>query len=409
MNLDFCKGVVVIIDDKALPKKDEGNDLIIKIIEKISANGLPTCVFTKLSEAQKAIINFWCVSFLILDWDLQGDLDIEGVEDIIKPTQKGRVVKFINDFKKICFCPIFIFSNTDIMDIRYTLEQNNIYFEDKNNFIHIQAKKDLVRGEKLFKVIDNWINQNPTIYTMKNWENSFFKAKNDIFWELFSKSPSWPKVMWESFTEDAVDPHSNLNDVIYSLIKSRTSLTKLDPKKINKRRHPINHEEIKDVIQGMMFLEKKNIPENEIKPGDIFTRGNSKYYLNIRPECDTIYERIDKVGKKLYDGKVYLIKGEKILPRELKNYCDPKVGLKMRHDQVLLYGIDGKDFVKFNFKEIEILNYDDIKDKMCCRLITPYINSVQQQFSSYIGRFGLPRIPNRILKATFRINKPKEE
>ena len=400
MILDFCKGIALIIDDKAMPKPDEDKDLIVKIIQKIKNEDIPLCVYTNLAGAQKAIHNFINVSFLILDWDMQGKLNIDIADSIIKPSQAIKVIKFITEFKKICFCPIFIFSNTGIKDIQDKLKEHGLFFEDDNkNFIHVQAKKDLINGRKLFTVINKWINENPTNYTLKNWENSFSQAKTDTFWHLFSKSPVWPKVMWESFTEDSVDPHSNLNNVIYRLIKSRTSLTKLDSKKINRRKYQINHKEIKDVIQGMMFLEKKNIPENEIRPGDIFSRGSGKYYLNIRPECDTIYYRVDRTGKKLYDGKVYLIKGERISSKEFKKYYDSKVGLKMRHDQILLYGIDGKDFVKFNFKEIEVLEYAAVKTKILCRLISPYINSVQQQFSSYIGRFGLPRIPNRVLKA----------
>jgi hypothetical protein len=71
----------------------------------------------------------------------------------------------------------------------------------------------------------------------------------------------------------------------------------------------------------------------------------------------------------------------------------------MRHDLVLIYGVDGKDFIKFNFKQTEILKYEELKPKLLCRLLPPYINNVQQLYSSYIERFGLPRIPNSVLKS----------
>lgn len=400
MSLDLCNGIGVIIDDKALPKPTEEKEEIVKIIEKIKADNIPLCIFTDLALAQKAINNFNSVSFLILDWDMQGQLDNEDTDILIKPTQVHRVIRFIKAFKDVCFCPVFIFSNAGVVNIQDELKKNYLFFDDeKKNFIHVQAKKDLVKGKKLFSVINKWISENPTNYTLKNWENSFSQAKTETFWHLFSKSAVWPKIMWQSFIEDAVDPESNLNEIIYRLIKSRSSLAKLDSKKINRKKHPINHDEIKDVIQGMMFIDEKYIPKNDVRPGDIFSRGGGKYYINIRPECDTIIERVNAKGEKLYDGKIYVLKGEKIKSKDFKeNHFDKKVGLKSRHDFVLVYGIDGKDFVKFNFKEILIEEFETLKTKRISRLISPYINNVQQLYSSYVGRFGLPRIPNRVLK-----------
>jgi hypothetical protein len=400
MNLDLCKGIVVVIDDKALPKPSEPKDLIVKIIEKIKANNIPLCIYADLAQAQKAIPNFNSVNFLILDWDMQGELNFEDAANIIKPSQANRVMKFINEFKKVCFCPIFIFSNAGVGDIQNSLQKQNLFFDDNNkNFILIRSKKDLIKGKKLFSVIENWISENPTNYTLKNWENSFSQAKTETFQHLFSKSPVWPKVMWESFTDDSVDPESSLNEIIFRLIKSRSSLTKLDSKKINRRKFPLNNTEIKDVIQGIMFVDIKYIPKNEIRPGDIFSRGGGRYYLNIRPECDTIVDRVDKSGKKSFDGKVYLIKGERVSVKEFRNHFDPKVGIKSRHDHVLIFGIEGRDFVKFNFKELVIDDFDKLKTTRICRLISPYINNVQQQYSSYIGRFGIPRIPTKVLKS----------
>ena len=397
MSLDLCKGIAIVIDDKALPKEGEIKDPITKIISNLNKNGIPCCVYTKLTEAQKYIKNFGEVNFLILDWDLLGDLGHDtGI--IIRESHSERVIKFIKDFRKICFCPIFIFSNANIKDIHDTLIRNELFYTERNNFIHVQAKKDLIKGDKLISIINNWVKNNPTIYTLKNWENSFSQAKTDTFWHLFSKSPVWPKVMWESFTEDSVDPHSNLNDIMYRLIKYRTSLTNLDPKIINRKKYPINHEEIKDVIQGMMFIDKNQIPENEIRPGDIF-KAKGKYYMNIRPECDTIFGRIDSVGTPLFDGNVYLLEGSRVTSNQFKKfYFNPKNGINIKHDHVLIYGIDGKDFIRFNFKELLIKDYLSIKNTLDSRLISPYINNVQQMYSSYVGRFGLPRIPNRVLK-----------
>jgi len=393
MDLDLCKGIAVVVDDKAFPKQEEDKDAIVTIIDKLRLQDVPLCIYTDLTKASKAISNFSSVSFLILDWDMQGKLKPDVADKIIKPSQANRVVKFIKDFREICFCPIFIFSNADIGSITEKLISSDLYFDDDtSNFIHIQSKKDLIRKGKVLSIISSWINNNPTNYTLKNWELSFSKAKTDTFWHLFSKSPVWPRIMWQSFKDDGIDPQSNLNEVIYRLIKSRTNLLSLESRKVNRRKHEIRNDEIKDVIQGTMFLDNDKIPEYDIRPGDIFKKSRY-YYINIRPECDTIVNRDE------FDGKIYLLKGGKISGKSFrKSHYNRKYGIIPSHVCVLLYGLDGKDFIRFNFKELITVPLDDFKNKRICRLLTPYINSVQQQYSSYVGRIGLPRLPKRVIK-----------
>ena len=391
MNLTLCKGIAVIIDDKIFPKPGEPIDQIVKITKKINENGIPFCAYDKLSDAQKSIDNFGSVNFLILDWDLYGDLNVEDPEILIRPNHSGKVVKFIKDFINVCFCPIFIFSNANVSDIKDTLITNGLYFENKNNYIYVQAKKDLIRGNKLFNMINGWVDHNPTIYTLKNWENSFLLSKNSVFWHLFKKSPIWPRVLWQSFDEDTVDPQSNLNDIIYRLIKSRTSLSNLDAAKI-KKRGKIDIEEVKDVIQGTMYIKGDYLPANDYSPGDIFKK-NGNYYINIRPECDTI------IGREGCDGHLYLLKGSKLTSAQFrKKHYHKKYGLLKDHNNFLLYGLDSKDFVRFNLKTLEIVQFNAAGTRLC-RLLSPYVNDVQQQFSSYVGRFGLPRIPNAVLNS----------
>jgi hypothetical protein len=231
MSSDLYKGFAIIIDDKVFPKENEEADPIVKIIKKIKDRGIPFCAYSTLKEAEATLDNLQSVSFIILDWDLLGDLDTEGPEIIIRPSHSDKVVKFIKKFRSVCFCPIFIFSNASIGDIKDKLEQAELYKSERDNFIYLHAKRDLIKGQKLFKTIENWINGNPAIYTLKSWESAFLAAKNDTFWNLFQKSPAWPRILWESYDEDSIDPNSNLNDAIYRLIKSRTSLTNLDEKK----------------------------------------------------------------------------------------------------------------------------------------------------------------------------------
>ena len=223
VDLEICKGVAVVVDDK-VDDKGKAPDLIVKIVEKIKAKGIPICTYSSILSITQSLDNLSAINFLILDWDLQGKIDPELENQILKPAQSKQVVSFIKKFKGHCFCPIFIFSNASVDDIKATLVAEELYNEGKNNYIFIKSKKDLVRGENLFKIINSWVNSNPIIYALKTWEKSFIGAKNATYWKLFNTSSSWPKVLWETFEADSVDIESSFNDTIYRLIHHQASM-----------------------------------------------------------------------------------------------------------------------------------------------------------------------------------------
>ncbi|GAI46736.1 unnamed protein product, partial [marine sediment metagenome] len=148
-------------------------------------------------------------------------------------------------------------------------------------------------------------------------------------------------------------------------------------------------EKIKTLYSEIMYL-KGNI--DDIKPGDIYKDGR-KYYINIRPECDTT--QIGNVD--INETYIYLIKGKKEKDDWVKNNCyDKEYGLLNRPVFYILPFLDGKNFVKFTFEDLEIKKYSDIKDKKLYRLLPPFITSFQHHFSSFLGRYGVPKVPQEV-------------
>ena len=225
-------------------------------------------------------------------------------------------------------------------------------------------------------------------------------SKNETFWHLFNRSPLWPKILWDNYSKDSVDQNINLMEVVNKNITSRTKFIKHEEDVIQKYQGEIKKDEIKGVIQGIMFAENKVLSEYDLQPGDIFKIGGN-YYLNLRPICDTVIGRMEANGdpSQACDGEFYAIKGSKLNANALQDRYDRKLEmLNERSNEVILYGVDGKDFVMFNFKKSYIFKYPEHKTARISRLLSPYINNVQQKYSSYIGRFGLPRIPIQIIE-----------
>lgn len=387
---ELYKGIVLVVDEKLNTPK-EVTDGVGSIIAKLDSKGIPCVKFRELPN--DSISHFKNLNFVILDWLLKPIEWEEGeLPDGVKNSIFQSNVEFIKKLKNYCFAPVFIFTNEDVDAVKDVLIDGGVYDKDGENFILVKNKKDLIDGENLFNEIESWILSSPSVYVKKVWEQHLYSAKTDAFWHLFERSPQWPKILWESFEKDSVHESANLNEIIFQLVKSRTSLLELDKKVVCERDgQPIQTDDIKQVLIGTMYLGDDKLPPRDIFPGDIYRFDDDRdaYFLNIRPGCDTV---IDRAG---CDGKLYLLRGTVISAEEMRDqgrYHD-EYGFLERIPDVVLYGLDGNDFVRFAFKKLRQLKFNDPKLHRICRLIAPHVSNVQQKYSAYVGRVALPRLP----------------
>lgn len=409
--MDLLNGVAVVIDNGIGPPPS-GEENINKIIKKIQDRGIPTTEFKDLDSAEKCSKNFLTVNFIILDWKMVSAPEgtptgVQAGQELLEAA-KLKNVEFIKKLKEYCFAPIFIFTNENQADIEADilakLRQAGLYFDQEGrDYIYVRNKTDILQDDKLFTEIDQWINKTPSIYVLKSWDKEFLKAKNEIFWDLYNKSNgSWPKVIWEHCDEENEVPHSCINEVIFQLISSKITLKDLDKTKVTTLNKNPDLKEMKDIYRRVMFQngELCNCQLDGIKPGDIF-KDNNTYYLNIRPECDTVE------GRTGTSCEVYLIKGKKVADAEVdklsKEQYFPEMGLTTKVNEVFIWLLEGDGLVKFSFREVEPKKFSDFKAKRLCRLLPPYITNIQQRFSSYLGRFGIPRLPKAIEKDILKI------
>lgn len=407
--MDMLKGVAVVIDDGI----DEEEN-INKIIAKVRDKGIPTSEFKTLDSAEKCVHNFLYVNFIILDWKMistttETPVGVQAGQELVADT-KQKNVDFIKKLKSYCFAPIFIFTNevqADIeSDILAKLRQADLYFDQEGrDFIYVRNKTDILKDDKLFTEIDQWIHKTPSIYILKAWDKEFLKAKNEIFWDLYNKSNgSWPKVLWEHCEEEKEIPHSCINEVIFQLISSKVTLHDLEKENVTKLTKDPDLKEMKDIFKRIMFQDGElcNGVLEGVKSGDIF-KDNNKYFLNIRPECDTV------PGRHGCDN-IYVICGTKVPDTDLKDiqlqYRASGIIPKIYEDFVWL--LEGDGIVKFDFREVEVKKFSTLKTKRLCRLLPPYITNIQQRFSSYLGRFGIPRLPKAIEKDILKISETRK-
>ena len=395
---NLFKGIAVIIDDEI----DEKNANINKILDQINTQNIPYLVYKEIPE--NIPFEHWRgISFVLLDWNLKkiGSQDtIEGVKipgEVEELNVKNNIV-FLNSLKGICFVPVFIFTNENIENVISILEKSKLYEKGKPNYIFVKKKEELLEPSKLFEELGIWLNSNPSVYVLKEWEKEYHKSKTKLFHDFYEISPIWPKILCKSFDDDGVNPSFELGQMISRNLYTRMAPFKfnLDILRLSEDSKKEDKDEVRKVFEGERFIKKDNLHEDMIAAGDVFEDidSNSLIYLNIRPDCDCIP---DRNGKTCSDNPVYLylIEGDRLtVGQEGKKYCNQYGHFNESESNAIVFSmIDGETY-NFIFKKFTMKEWSKIKYKRIGRLLPPYITRIQQKFSLYIQRSGLPRIPN---------------
>ena len=388
---DLFSGIAVVIDDEI----NDSNANIGNIVKQIESANIPILKYTSLP-SEEVIRHFQNLSFLLLDWrlikeEVTADEIAEGVTipDALQEYDASENIEFIKKLRKVCFCPVFIFTNEGVGEIKNKLISGRIEIDDRPSNIFVQRKIDIKGRTKIFQVVTKWIKNNPSIYVLKEWEQEYQSSKNKLFLEFQDISPVWPKILWKNYSEDGVNPSIELGELISRNLHTRMTPFGFSEDILNKRGSKISLYEIQAVLEGERFLTE--VDPKCIGSGDIF-KISSNYYINIRADCDLIAGRSDGNNDNI---ELYLLKGSKISADKGKKIFSKKYGLFPEIDtQAIIFPIHNGKILDFRFKNIEIKKWSEIKDKRIGRLLPPYINKIQQRYALYMQRQGLPRIPD---------------
>jgi len=383
MNENDIRGIAVVIDDEI---NDEDSN-VFKLVEEIKKKKIPCVTYDSLPELD-VISHFSQVPFIILDWQLY-DLEEEGVQlpDSFVESEMKRSLEFIKKVQDDCFCPIFIFTNTDVSEVSARLKKEDLLRDDSVDMIFVKNKDELL-DENLFKEIVNWVRNNSTIYTLLKWEKVYEGAKNQLFSDFYKLSRSWPKVLWDTYSDDGVNASDELGGMITRNLHSRMTPFSFN-EDVYKKGSQVCKKELRSVLQGEKFV--KRLSEDSIRAGDVFKLGNSKkpkYYINVRPDCDCISRNGED------DVNLYLLRMSDLSNVQEQNHFQKEFGnfTERTNESVIFNMFKSKTFT-IKFKSVEIMAWSEIKERRVGRLIPPHITRVLQRYSFYLQREGMPRIP----------------
>lgn len=398
---ELCKGPVVVVDDRI----GDERDLINKLIEEIEENALPVLKYTTIRDARNKLQGMLFSNFIILDWKMTGAIEEipTGVQTgaELEAITKQEVIEFIKELRKICVAPIFILSAFDKDWIVSELEREGILSETKD-WVFVENKDTLceTRGVLISK-IEEWIENSPHIYLAKCWTNEWLSKNTMVFWDLYRLNPDWPALFFRSFKDDGIDPILALRDTLFQLVLSELDCSSIDESLLDREISTVNStssESLKELYTRLVYT--TNNIGRDIRPGDIFKiqEGNKeKYYLNIRPECDTTrHGEAD-------DPELYLLEGQSVKRRDVKDRYKGKYGIVPWENEIIMLHLDGKAVVQFYKKDLLVKRFSEMKKyQKVCRIVPPFITQIRQSYSSFLGRYGVPSYPRQIVDSVFQ-------
>lgn len=395
MNIeDLLAGIAVVIDDKIEPhsagQDDGGNeDLIVEIVRRIEEEWhLPFYRTVEMPPEETWPKLLQAASFVLLDWRLwphgASQLEKAGIEKNIRFLQRA----------KECFVPVLIFTNEAPEDVEDKLPEE-VYRKERpeENFVFIRQKVDLFANGPLdFSAIENWVQQNASVYTLKTWEQAFFAAKAELFSAMYSRSPDWPRVFWKAYKDDGVDPSSSLTHLVNDCLRGRMRTNLFEEDVLSASSTAAGGEDLRALIGETSFRPAKSLPEDEIGCGDVFRLPKKKFLLNIRPDCDCV----PRNGEEADEMELYCIEGEKMSDNKVREEYKGGHFEERVWESVAFSIYEGKS-VRFSFRELRVKKFSELKDKRVGRLLHPYLTRIQQRYALYLQRQGLPRIPREAI------------
>ncbi|MBN2770467.1 MAG: hypothetical protein JXR90_07215 [Spirochaetes bacterium] len=395
---ELFKGVAVVIDDEI----HESDNYLQKILNQIRDKNIPLIEYSSIP-THEIVDNFQNLSFVLLDWrlikeEISAD-EISGGVTLpagIETHEAQKNIAFINKLKEVCYCPIFIFTNEDQDRIIETLTDANLYNKNKPNHIFIQSKVHLKKKDIVFKEIEKWLKSNPAIYVLKEWEREYTNSKNKMFCQFHELSPNWPRIMWKNFEDDGGNKSLELGELISRNLHTRMTPFEFSEEILNKKESKTQKTELRKVLEGERFLKVNALHEDDVSTGDIFReeyqdagQTKTRYYLNIRAQCDLMR---NSSSLDLYCLKGRIVEEKDIGKKKGLPFNNGEFIEKINH-AVVPFLDDGK-IIQFLFRDLKIEKWSKLKEKRIGRLLPPYINRIQQRYSLYIQRQGLPRTPN---------------
>lgn len=388
-------GPAVVVDDDI----DDDEATVQEIVRELKEEDFPV-IGRREIPLDEEIQHWQGMSVIVLDWDLLGlgkaGMGID-VPQAVKENPAVDPLRFVKKIMEQLYCPIYIVSDLDENRIWNHIEQDRNEEECDQLRARIMVRDKQQIAGNLLNELGRWIANHAPIYVLKTWERAYEEAKSAFFQDFHNTEIEWPRILWNAWEEDGVNPNPEIAETILRNIANRMTPNLLDGNLMALGSDTIPMEPVRNVLHQTAVLPVERLYDDVIMPGDFFfdiePTGLPPQHILIclTPACDLV----PRSGS-LDEVKMYLVRASQVPGSDLPN--EDRIEKRIREDHsltsALLHHIVPEDIMYVvRFKHWSIKKWFDMKESRKGRILEPYITLLQQRNSLYMQRQGLPSLP----------------
>ena len=404
-------GVILFADNKVFESNSFENLLFVKLAAEDTLTVLPICSLPDLELTIKTIST--CRA-LILDWNFDRDNilddDLEG--SVLPPLTPERLLSDMNIYSLI-----YVYSQSDISEeVKVHLTKhysNKIQFKIKKNVDQIdedvlQIKHDILEFEKNNKHMEI-----PFI-----WSQAINQSVQNIFFDLERLNPHWIEEVRETAKKDSGMPTSDVINIFHQMLDD--SLVQNDGLRSALEDYKSCADDLNNVNTARLYRRiyySRISLGAPITTGEIYKFSEDEYGILITPECD-----LNKVDKQQYEFLIISRSKSKGFQEERQKKYDKN---QESEKKIFNNGVISRHIlISFPFNDedvcdeialIDFCNALSVYSKEECnqekrtlnKLNSPYIHQLRQRYLAYLGRFGVPAIPESL--RDYNLNRHEAE
>jgi hypothetical protein len=372
-----------------------------------------------LDKARTSIISLNSIKALIIDYSFI-ETEVLGEE---KQSKERFASEILEDKNLHIFSLIYVYSQNDLKDTEFgkrLVEK----FGSRVNFRIKSSDEKNVPAEltAIMNDIGAWEKTNSHLSVPFMWNRSLNQAIQNIFHSLDKADPFWVKdLYYSSFNLDKVDDKGNPKEAppvdpniqVINLFQNllaekliqdselRNSIEKYS--KENFTNKP-NDNSLQELYQRLYYT--PTLETDVIMTGDVYALEDSNYGIIISPECDmnTLITK-NKEVELLCFYKSDFNNAPSLLQVKRGDVEKIKKAYNQEHPRFHILPVFPVDrdtlvtaFIDFRFS-LQHVKADSLTEKIKNRnfkINSPYIQQLRQRYLSYLGRVGVPTIPNSL-------------
>jgi len=402
------EGVILYADDHVF----DNNQFVNKLFNKFNSDGNYSILpINNLNVLEKTVSSISTFKAIILDWNFKKELSDEDKEMGVKASDENPL-SFLRS--KTIYSLIYIYSQGHIPEETITelksLYPNKIFFDTKD----ISSDLD-IEFNKITKGIKDFEDNNLHLAVPFVWGKAINEASQKIFSELELADKYWIKELFYSSARGVdkagipkaveVEPTIEVINLFQNILSERL-IQNVELKSAITDYSIKNFKEVPGATAIIDLYAKlyytKTLATDTVMTGDVYLLKDDCYGVVISPECDMM-----KLIKK--NGLVEMIcfcKDD--FQSNIKAFCNSDDEIKRAYNQeiaaihllpIFPFADAEKtamiDF-RFSLTLVKAKYLETNRQNRNVKINTPYIQQVRQRYLSYIGRVGVPTIPDSL-------------